>query len=165
MKNHVFIIQAHAYPALLSRMVRRLSAPNHYFIIHIDAKADIHPFCESIGAVDNVFFAEKRIVVNHGGFSQIECTVNMLREIVERKIPYDYVHLLSGQDYPIVTNEMFDAFFEKGTNSYMHFDSEEEHQQWKDTKYKERYMYYHYNDYPCLSTHTHTHTRRRLNCV
>ena len=40
--NHAFLIQAHNYPELLADIVNLMSAPNHYFFIHIDKKATIY---------------------------------------------------------------------------------------------------------------------------
>lgn len=39
MKNHVFLIQAHRYPELLRRILKRLESSNHFFYINIDSKA------------------------------------------------------------------------------------------------------------------------------
>lgn len=61
----------------------------------------------------------------------------------------DYVHSISGQDYPTKSNYEFDAFFESHPGeSYMKYDSSKEHAEWSKTrgKYEQRYMLYHFND-------------------
>lgn len=63
----------------------------------------------------------------------------------------DYVHSLSGQDYPCVSNEIFDKFFEEHNGeSYMIFDSPKEHEEWSKPrgKYEDRYMRWYFNDRP-----------------
>lgn len=147
--KHAFIIQVHAYPEQLKEIVSLLASQNHYFIINIDKKVPDVKFKEALNGFGNVIFTEgrRRISVNHAGFSQIECTINLLRMAQELNV--DYVHSLSGQDFPCVDNDTFDAFFEKcGNKSYMHYDSPEEARLWSKNKYPDRYMRYYAYDMP-----------------
>lgn len=65
-------------------------------------------------------------------------------------VKFEYFHLLSGVDYPCVSNEMIDEVFEKANgHSFMHFDSPGEVQEWRLHKYPER-MRWHFNDNPFL---------------
>ncbi|MEJ8764174.1 beta-1,6-N-acetylglucosaminyltransferase [Phocaeicola sp. HCN-40430] len=148
--NHAFIFQVHNYPKLLHRIVSLLIAPNHYCFIHVDKKVDINQFKEYIKNDHIIFLNDsERIIVNHGGFSQIQCTINLLKKVKDFPIKFDYVHSLSGQDFPLVNPLSFDNFFEthKG-NSYMIFDTQEEHLLWSKPrgKYEERYRKFHFPD-------------------
>ena len=83
-----------------------------------------------------------------GGYSLVDCTIRLLKKAIERD-NIDYIHLISGQDYPIVNNNDFDAFFEKHNGeSFMLYDKPEEHIEWSKPrgKYEQRYMPYHFND-------------------
>lgn len=67
----------------------------------------------------------------------------------------DYVHSISGQDYPIVNNEEFDKFFdEHNGESFMLYDKPSEHMKWSRPrgKYEQRYMRYYFidNNFPKL---------------
>ena len=78
-------------------------------------------------------FLMKSVCVNWGGFSQITAELTLLRYGIKHHIKFDYFHLISGHDYPCVSNEKFDNFFNnvpKG-RSFMHFDTEEQHIKWK----------------------------------
>ena len=148
--NHAFIFQVHNYPELLNRIINLLIAPNHYCFIHVDKKVNIIPFKQMINNEHVVFLNDnERIIVNHGGFSQIQCTINLLKKVNDFHIKFDYIHSLSGQDFPLVSPIYFDNFFEKNNGySYMMFDSEEEHLLWTkpNGKYEERYRKFYFID-------------------
>lgn len=149
--NHAFIFQVHTCPELLNKIINLLIAPNHYFFIHVDKKVDINPFKDSFLKNNHVIFldGDERIIVNHGGFSQIQCTLNLLRKVSDFYVDFDYIHSLSGQDFPLVNVSDFEKYFEQNNGqSYMMYDSEEEHQIWSQprNKYEERYRRFYFND-------------------
>lgn len=115
--KHAFIIQAHTQPELLCRVVDRLRADNHYFYIHVDTKS-IEAFNRSSSFNElrnwqNVRCVESAVNVVWGGFSQIKATIFLLRKVAtDADVRCDYVHFISGQDYPIVTPTTFDRQFE-----------------------------------------------------
>lgn len=149
MMKHAFLIQVHAYPEQLREIVTLLEADNHYFFINVDKKVCDKPFRNALANFDNVFFAEgnHRTRVNHAGFSQIRCTVQLLK--MAQKMDMDYVHTLSGQDFPCIDNKSFDKFFENCNNrSFMHYDSPEQAIEWSKKKYPERYRRYYAYDFP-----------------
>ena len=147
--NHAFIIQVHNYPEQLKEIIDLLHAENHYFFINVDKKVDDHPFKEALKGYSNIFFTsgKERTNVNHAGFSQIRCTLRLLR--MARSMNMDYYHSLSGQDFPCVNNKPFDDFFEScDSKSYMHYDSPEEAKAWAKDKYPNRYRRYYAYDMP-----------------
>lgn len=146
--NHGFIITAHDYPELLKDTIRMLSAPNHHFFIHIDKKKNDEPFKKILNNIPNVYFTEgkERIKVNNCGFSQIHATIILLK--IAQRHNLDYIHFISGQDYPCVSCKTFDDYFTKNEGiSYMHYDSPEEANEWRATKYYKRYKYYYTIDF------------------
>lgn len=73
--NHAFLIQVHAYPQLLLKIIERLNAPNHYFFIHIDKKSKsiFHSsIIEAIKLTDNVTVISD-YKVNWGGEESVRC--------------------------------------------------------------------------------------------
>lgn len=130
--NHAFIIQVHKEPELFGRSVHRLGAPNHFFFINVDKKVDDKPFKDVYRDVKNMCFLEgdERKEVNWGGFSQIDCTLQLLRKCTAPPQSIDYIHSIGGQDYPTVGNEEFDEFFEKHYGeSFMLYDKPKEHEE------------------------------------
>ncbi len=61
----------------------------------------------------------------------IATTLHLLEAVRRTKIHFDYVHSISGQDYPVVSNEAFDARMEAANGySFMWYDRDEEHASW-----------------------------------
>ena len=131
--KHLFMIMAHDEPKLLKKATNRLNSENHYFLINVDRKRDISPFCSLMRGNNFSFLqGEERGSVYHGAFSQVECEIQLLRKGLESSEEFDYFHLLSGHDYPCRDNSELDSFFEahKG-QSFMHYDTDEQHIEWK----------------------------------
>ena len=122
MKNHAFLFTVYNQPRLLARSLRVLSKSNHHFFIHVDAKSDIQAFREATVHIPNVHYV-KSIPVYHGRISQVKSIIILFEEAFKSDLDFAYFHLLSGQDYPLRSNEQFDDFFEKTDHSFMCFDS------------------------------------------
>jgi len=110
-----YLIPAHKNPQQLLRLVKNLLSDNVFVFIHIDRKVDEDPYKASLSSYGNVFFCNHRIRVNWGGFSQIEATVALIRTmIVNIGIP-NYVHLISGQDFPLKNPDQMEDFFKRNS--------------------------------------------------
>jgi hypothetical protein len=110
-----YLILAHRYPEQLFRLVDRLDAPGVHFLIHIDKKVDDGIYSSITDRLEprgNVHFI-KRYKCHWAGYGIVQATYQGLKELNERKIPYDYVCLMSGQDYPIKPNDYIESFFKK----------------------------------------------------
>lgn len=146
MKNHIFLFQVHKQPGLLDRILSHLEAPNHYFAVNIDKKSnDIIKFKQILSKHKNIIYVTT-MNITHGGFSIVLCTLKQIEYVISSNIHFDYYHTLSGQDYPCVSSKEFDAFFENNTRSYMMFDTKEQYQEWKTTKYLPRLEHYYLTD-------------------
>jgi glycosyltransferase involved in cell wall biosynthesis len=117
-----YLILAHKNPSQLLRLVNALKTDEVYFFIHVDGKVDETPFKFIING-DNIFFCECRKIVNWGGFSVTEAIMELIREMIVKIGFPDYVHLMSGQDFPLKSNEYVFNYFEKhkGTNFIEYF--------------------------------------------
>jgi len=124
MKSHVFIILAHKQPKLLKRTISVLANENHYFYVNVDLKTtNFNEFEEEVEGMPNVTFFRKSIY--HCGISHLYALLYILNNAYESDQHFDYFHIISGQDYPLRSNEQFDSFFESNNNeSYMFFDDE-----------------------------------------
>jgi hypothetical protein len=122
MKTHAFLILAHKQPQLLARIMKVLEKSNHYFFVHVDAKTNIDDFITSTDGIKNLHFIENRVKVYHRGMSIVDAEMQLLNCAHRQYGGYDYYHLISGQCYPLRTNEQFDEFFENTDESFMCFD-------------------------------------------
>ncbi|MFD2523952.1 beta-1,6-N-acetylglucosaminyltransferase [Emticicia soli] len=104
------LILTHANPSQLERLIESLAHPDADFYIHVDLKANIEPFLPL--ANKHVFFIQNRIKVYWGAYSIVQATVNSFYEILASNEKYDFVNLLSGQDYPLKSVEFIHNFFE-----------------------------------------------------
>lgn len=84
-----------------------------YVYVHIDKKAAITPEeLHSIDSMPQVRAAYRKYKVHWGGFSILKTEMFLLRQVLKDG-DCDYVHLISGQDYPIKPLDDFLKFFEE----------------------------------------------------
>lgn len=116
--KHAFLIMTTSIDNKLENLVQQLDSLNHDFFIHVDLKAG--PISEnhlkSILKFSRVTFV-KRIKVTWGGFSMIKAELILMKAASDQH-KYVYYHLLSGEDFPLKSNQALDDFFEqnKGKN-------------------------------------------------
>ena len=109
-----YLILAHKNPGQLKSMISALQTGNSHFFIHIDSKPGMQDFQQSmIDCPPNVHVCSKHIQINWGGFSMIEATVCLMDMLKDSGFRADYVHLLSGQDFPLCAPDAIDHFFEQ----------------------------------------------------
>lgn len=114
---HLLLI--HENPSQLKRLIQRLAHPDAEFYIHVDLKTDINPFLYLQSK--DVKFIVNRVKVHWGAYSIVQATVNSLEEILKSDYNYDYINLLSGQDYPLKSTEAIHDFFKNNPNkAFMH---------------------------------------------
>ena len=115
------LIMAYKDPNQIERLVRALRHESFDFYIHVDKKIAIKDF-EYLTAIENVFFVTERTKVNWAGYSFTQSILNCVEEILKVK-PYDFINLLSGQDYPIKpTQTIYDFFKNNIGKSFIAYD-------------------------------------------
>jgi hypothetical protein len=103
------LILVHKNPQQVERLIRALDHPVFDFFIHLDRKADIRLF-EFLSAKENVFFIKNRVNIRWAGYGTIQATINGFLEIVPKG--YDYINVISGQDFPLKPSEYIVQFFQ-----------------------------------------------------
>lgn len=102
-----FLIMAHCDPQQLERLVKRLN-PNEFFdstvFLHIDAKSDINLFKDAIN-YSYVKVTSSRVNVIRCGISQVLAELELMKSVLESGEEYDRCVLITGQDYPVMSNE------------------------------------------------------------
>ena len=103
------LILAHRAPAQLARLLAALAHPQADCFLHLDRQTDLGPFA-ALYAKPQVRFVRRRQVVNWGGYGLTEALLAGLRDILAHPARYEFVNLLSGQDYPLQPAEQVHAF-------------------------------------------------------
>lgn len=117
MKHAIMVIGSGTNADVLQETINVLDDPEIDFYIHWDKKFNI-PKLNS--EKSNIFFLPDRISVQWGNQTLIEATVKLLKTVKSRKEKYDYVHLISSNDMPLMTVEYFKNYFSKEV--YLEYD-------------------------------------------
>lgn len=104
-----YILSAYRDAPHLARLIEALDF-NADFYVHIDLKADMRPFEELLK--DRVTFVPRHWV-SWGGWEQVEYQKELLAAVLRSGVNYDRVVCLSGQDYPLWSNEYLHRFFQE----------------------------------------------------
>lgn len=114
--NKAYIIMAHKSPDQVYRLVSRLNDGSSTFFIHIDQKTAFHQFSSLKEFGEAIQFTE-RFDATWGGYGLIKPYLSALKTVRDFPKDFERVLLLSGQDYPIKSNEQIDAFFKNSAKS------------------------------------------------
>ena len=95
-----YIILCHKNANQINKLIKKLNLENCDFFLHIDKKSSIE---EDIIKNNHIFVLpnDKRVDVKWGDISMIEATVNLMESVFASKTKYDYIWLISGQDFPL----------------------------------------------------------------
>ena len=116
-----YIILAHRNMEQLNRLLDKLNDEHSYFFVHIDAKLSAKEFAAFNDSSERIKLIE-RINIKWADFSLVEATLGAMRAISVAGREFHTITLLSGQDYPIKTNESINHFFENaGHNIFMEY--------------------------------------------
>lgn len=112
--RHAYLIMAHAEPQMLKTLVSLLDDSRNDIFLHIDKKSEeLYAFaCSLRTQFSTLHVLKKRIDVRWGHFSQVK-TEFLLLETAMSTGNYAYLHLLSGVDLPLKTQDEIHDFFER----------------------------------------------------
>lgn len=113
MSRIAYIISAYKDAPHLSRLIKALDEDADFYV-HIDQKADSRPFKELLG--DKVTFVQSHWI-SWGGWEQVEYQKELLAAVLRSGIGYSRVVCLSGQDYPLWSNERIHRYFKERPNT------------------------------------------------
>lgn len=140
--RHAYLIMAHKEPYNLKKLLELLDDEDNDIYIHIDIKSNIlHKEEIMKWCVKSRIHFVKQTSVRWAGYSGIQCELILLEEAVNGN--YDYYHLLSGQDLPLVSQKEIHTFFEnnKGKEFVSLYDRKE--LDWRINALYDRVAYYH----------------------
>lgn len=106
-----YLILVHRYPKQVRRLIQRLYTEHTAFLIHVDRRVDIALFQQELRDINTVRFIVSRHVSKWGSGGIADAFLSGFREILSSDFKTDYVIVLSGQDYPLRSNEQIQQFF------------------------------------------------------
>jgi hypothetical protein len=122
--RYAYIISAYKNLEQVTRLVRRLDSGRACFLVHVDKKTADSAYdalVASLRDVPSVSFLPRH-PCHWGGFGHVQATLKGINELLRRGTRFDYVFLLTGQDYPIKPNEYIERFFAtEAPSSFMGF--------------------------------------------
>lgn len=138
---HLLLI--HKEPLQVERLIRKMNHADFDFYIHLDKKINLKDYL-NLKSLPNVFLIENRVDVRWGGYSIVRAIFNSIIEICDQGIDYNFINLLSGQDYPLKSAGILASFFKENAGkeflSYRDIIND-----WKEAQ--RRYEKYHFTDY------------------
>ena len=109
MKHAIMVIGTGDNNSILQKTIDHLDDENIDFFVHWDAKFR-EPFLRSNNS-KIIFIKQQK--VTWGGSSQVSTEYRLLKAVFEYEKEYDYVHLISSVDMPLMTKEYFKNYFRK----------------------------------------------------
>lgn len=116
MKHAICVMGYGDQASVLQKTVDILDNKNIDFFIHWDARYEIPKLYSKLS---KIVYVKDRIPVKWGDQSQIQATLILLK-LVQKHLVYDYVHLISCNDIPLMTSKYFVNYFTRET--YIGFD-------------------------------------------
>lgn len=110
--RHAYLVIAHKDDMTLRTLLHLLDDARNDIFLHMDAKNENWDKEGCLSTVKQAgCFAIPRISVAWGGYTLIECALNLL-EASTKQGHYNFYHLLSGQDLPIKGQDEIHSFFD-----------------------------------------------------
>jgi hypothetical protein len=143
-----FLIIAHDQPGNVARLARRLLESDSYVSIHYDLKGGQRPVAEirdQLGELASKVVWAERVSVGWGEWSIVQATLNAVRAMFDSGAEPDYIHLMSGADYPIRPIDDFRGFLERHSGTDFLESRSMDGRSWvKGGLHKERFHYRHF---------------------
>lgn len=106
------LVLAHNKPDQLKRLLKSLENEFSRTFVHLDKKCDLKNF-SFLTKAPQVKLINNRHCVNWGGFSQVKAIHTSIKQVMESGERFDYINLISGQDYPLKPLNEFHSFLEQ----------------------------------------------------
>ena len=112
MKKIAYLILCHKNAKQLIRFIESLVDSYADVYVHVDGKNNelYKTLQKEIDSQPNVYMLKERVAVSWGNFSQTEAILTLIRSMLQTKIDYSYVSLVSGQDLLLRPHAQFYEF-------------------------------------------------------
>lgn len=105
-----FLISAYKEPLHLAELIKHLPSGADFYV-HVDANVDIEPFRKATAEL-NVEYLNDRLHVAWGSFTQVEYQIKLIEAAIHHSLSYDFLFILSAQDYPVWSNKRILQYLE-----------------------------------------------------
>ena len=139
------LILTDSNPTHLERLIKRLQHPKADFFIHVNLNTNITQFLdlENLGQVN---FVRPRVKIYNNDYSTVEAILNGFDHILQSHKRYDYINLLSGEDYPLKDVYDIHKFFKENPGKiFTEFRSADNN--WKEGAKRIKQYYFGYNPF------------------
>lgn len=124
MNKQAILIIAHNNIEILKRILKILDSKYFDIFVHIDKKSNIQQKDISECIKISKLYVYKEIDVRWAHYSQVKCEMFLIKKVLETKEKYEYLHLISGVDFPIKkTEEIYNFFHSNYGKEFVHFQS------------------------------------------
>lgn len=120
MGKHAFCIMAHKDVEQINNLLSLLDHPMVDIYLHLDKKSSIVPSEVVTPKYSKLFFVNRHDV-RWGDISIVETELELFQEVVNSKINYVRIHLLSAQDMPVKNITYILHYFEREDNKKVEF--------------------------------------------
>jgi hypothetical protein len=107
-----YLIMAHKNPSQIEKLIRRIDHPQFDVYIHLDKKTNIEDYAH-LENLNRAYFIQNRLKVTWGGISIPDAVLASMQEIIATGREYDFITLMSGQDYTLRDPEEIYSYFNK----------------------------------------------------
>lgn len=135
-----YLILCHKEPEQINMLLQELIADGSDCYIHIDKKSSMSK--DQLISSEHILFVpdERRVDIRWAANTMVRATLELLEVLIKGKRLYDYVCLLSGQDFPIKSSQYRSSFLQK--NKGYNFIEVLSHEEYKYKRYDKRSLLY-----------------------
>lgn len=139
--KHAILILAHNNIEIIKKLILSYDSIKFDFYIHIDGKEELNSWSEltNITKYSSVVLLEEREKVYWGDISIVNAEFLLLEKAKNKR--YEYYHLLSGMDFPLVSPNEFYYTFHNRRNEFIDIWNNEKEEIYCAFRYK---YYYHF---------------------
>lgn len=118
MKRHAYLIMAHNEISMLTKLLKELDDPRNDIYLHIDKKAGKINLSRLVNSIHkSKIYTIPRSNVHWGTISIVKCELRLLELAVKGK--YHYYHLISGQDFPLKSQDYIHQYLKNKNVEYI----------------------------------------------
>lgn len=141
MEQHAYCIIAHTDNHCLQTLVNLVDDERNDIFILLDKKGDSSILKDIHSEKSNLYILPRNIDIRWGDISQVKAELALFEKVISTGKSYKFIHLLSGQDLPLHTQDYIHNFcksLKEGTN-LIGFSKGESNI--KDLEYKTKYRH------------------------
>ncbi|WP_343318186.1 beta-1,6-N-acetylglucosaminyltransferase [Sphingobacterium multivorum] len=123
MQKHAYLVICHKNKDQVIDLIQELvkHIENHCLVFcDMNFNIDLTEI-SSIGASSQITLIHSNFKIEWGKFSLVEAGLLLLEKAYHLNVDFSYFHLISGQDYPIKSNEQIQDFFKDNNKIYIDY--------------------------------------------